>query len=373
MDLDWFQTLALLCLGLTLFLWAREYDRRPIDLEHPRLIPPLPLMAFGLILTMLMIAHLLTLASGHPFTGSAGLPGEPTWRIDWAGPRSGGPAPVESVPLSWLLLIAGLGLVVGSFLNVVIHRLPIMIDRADAAAHQEGAEATALPARYNLLTPSSSCPACGHQLRWYENIPLLSYLALRGRCSACRAPIGLRYPLVELAAALLPLLLAPLYPAPLELAALTLFCWFALAITLIDWAEFLIPDGLSLPLLALGLVAGISGVHGDAVGSLGGALSGAALFEAIRRIGARLARRPVMGLGDVKLIAAIGAWVGWSGVPVAVFVGCAVGSLFGLSLIASGLRQRSDPIPFGPFLMVGALAALAGGDALAARVLFPPL
>ncbi|MEI6987525.1 MAG: A24 family peptidase [Rhodospirillaceae bacterium] len=254
------------------------------------------------------------------------------------------------------LLLIGLGLagaLVGSFLNVVIHRLPEMMRRRDA--ENEGDSDTT---RYDLALPPSSCPHCGHLIRAHENIPLLSYLLLRGRCSGCRQPIALRYPLVELLGITAPLLLAGLRPIGPEMLSICIFAWFSIAIAAIDINEFLVPDDLSLPLLWLGLLIAATGLGPGAVNAIYGAVAGYMLFLAIHSIGRKLARRPVLGMGDVKLAAAIGAWVGWSGLPEALFIGCALGSIIGIGLIVLKRSQRGHPIPFGPFLVSGALAWL---------------
>ncbi len=271
-------------------------------------------------------------------------------------------------PPAWLAAGAAalFGLIIGSFLNVVIHRVPLMMLAADAAVPTAGNPLESAPTgRFDLAWPPSRCPACGRPTRWIENIPLISFIALRGRCAGCRAAIGWRVPAIELAGAAIPLLFFGVHgPTPFAVAGI-LFCWWGLTLAMIDLDTFLLPDLLVLPLLWLGLViaalaGGVGGVP-RAADAIWGTVAGYLGFRAVHHLGARWVGRPVLGFGDVKLLAAIGAWLGPFALPVALFIGSFAGSVIGLTLIALRRHRRGDPLPFGPFLILGAAAALMCG------------
>lgn len=257
------------------------------------------------------------------------------------------------------------GLVVGSFLNVVIHRLPKMLERewrAQCAEFQ--GESPAEEAPYNLATPRSRCPHCGHQLSAIENIPLASWLVLRGRCRACSAPIALRYPLVEAASAALSLAAALHFgPGWQALAALFLI-WALLALTAIDLDTQLLPDAITLPLLWAGLLVNVGGVFTDLSSAVIGAAAGYLALWSVYW-GFRLATgKEGMGYGDFKLLAALGAWFGWMLLPLIILVSSAVGAIVGIALIVFARHRRETPIPFGPYLAAAGLVALFAGREL---------
>ncbi len=268
------------------------------------------------------------------------------------------------------LVVAALGgLCVGSFLNVVIHRLPRMLearwqDDCHALAHPD----TPPPARpaYNLATPRSACPHCGHQIRAHENIPLVSWLVLRGRCSACRAPISRRYPLIEAVTGALTLLMVTHLGLGWELVWALLFTWALIALTMIDYDTTLLPDDITLPLLWLGLLVAIpaGGVAlADAViGAAAGYLSLWIVYQSFRL----LTGKEGMGYGDFKLLAALGAWLGWQKLLLVIMLSSAVGAVLGIALILIAGRDRAQPIPFGPFLAGAGFLAYVWGDALLA-------
>ncbi|HSW19059.1 MAG TPA: A24 family peptidase, partial [Ramlibacter sp.] len=244
------------------------------------------------------------------------------------------------------------GLLVGSFLNVVIYRVPKMMERqwAQECAELSGQEAP--PAEpFNLMQPRSRCRQCGHVIRWWENIPVLSWLALRGKCSACAAPIGVRYPAVELATgALFAYLVARWGVTPIAGA----WCAFAaavLALALIDWDTTLLPDDINYPLLWGGLVAaalGWTGVPLDQAlwGAVAGYLSLWTVYQAFKL----LTGKEGMGFGDFKLFAALGAWFGWQALVPIILMASVIGAVVGIALkLSSGLREGGY-IPFGPFL-----------------------
>jgi len=265
-----------------------------------------------------------------------------------------------------------LGLLIGSFLNVVIHRLPRMMqqqwnDECAAYAREQGlvpeVAADAAPApRYNLLVPRSQCPKCQHLIRWYENIPVLSWLALRGRCANCHTPISLRYPLVELACGLLFFFCAVRWGWSASTLAWCGFSAVLLAAACIDWDTTLLPDDLTLPLLWAGLLASL--LHytpvpiADAVwGAVGGYLSLWCVYW-----GFKLATgKEGMGYGDFKLFAALGAWFGWQALVPIILLASVIGALVGIALKLKGGLRDGKYVPFGPFLAGGGFAALLWG------------
>lgn len=263
-------------------------------------------------------------------------------------------------------LLGLLGLLVGSFLNVVIHRLPKMMERqwaAECAELQGTAQGVQAPAdRYNLLVPRSACPHCGHTIRWYENIPVLSYLALRGRCSQCGAGIGPRYPLVEAATGALFAWAG--WHWGLNTAGLA-WCGFAaavVALACIDWDTTLLPDDITLPLLWAGLVAaalGVTPTHlADAVwGAVGGYLSLWLVYWAFKL----LTGKEGMGYGDFKLFAAFGAWFGWQALVPIILMASVIGAVVGVGIKLVGRLREGGYVPFGPFLALGGLTAMVFG------------
>jgi len=266
-------------------------------------------------------------------------------------------------PLLVMAITAVFGLIIGSFLNVLIYRLPIMLQndweqQATLILHPEADPPPATRfSSFNLFMPNSHCPQCGTELAPWENIPVLSYIALRARCAHCSAPISPRYPLVEIAVATVSCIVV----AHFGLAASTLnylfVSWVLIAIALIDYDHQLIPDNLSLPFLWLGLLVNLDGFVvplGDAViGAAAGYLSLWSLASAYRIITAREG----MGYGDFKLLAMLGAWMGWQSLPLIVLLSSLTGAILGGVLILFG-RDRLNPIPFGPFLAVAGWIAL---------------
>ncbi len=262
------------------------------------------------------------------------------------------------------------GLLVGSFLNVVIHRLPQMMERQWAAECAElNGQPAAPQAPFNLLVPRSRCGHCGHPIRWYENIPVLSYLALRGKCSACGTPIGLRYPLVELATGLLFGWCVWRWGWSWTAAAWCLFAAMLVALTLIDWDTTLLPDDLTLPLLWLGLIAATLGLTGvrlsDAVwGAVAGYLSLWLVYW-----GFKLATgKEGMGFGDFKLFAALGAWFGWQALVPIILMASVIGALVGIGMKLSSSLREGGVVPFGPFLAMAGITAMVFGPQTILRV-----
>ncbi len=263
-----------------------------------------------------------------------------------------------------------LGLVVGSFLNVVIHRLPKMMERGWRAECAELAGEAAAPAEpFNLVVPRSRCPACGHAIRAMENVPVLSYLALRGKCAACRAPISPRYPLVELASGILAGYAAWRFGFTLAAAGALVYLWCMIALTGIDLDTFLLPDDITLPLLWAGLALNLFGVYTSLPSAVIGAIAGYLSLWAVYWVFKLATGKEGMGYGDFKLLAAIGAWLGWKMLPLVILLSSFVGAAIGIGMIVFARHGRNTPIPFGPYLAIAVMIALFHGDALTRRYL----
>ena len=263
------------------------------------------------------------------------------------------------------------GLVVGSFLNVVIHRLPKMMERdwkQDCRALLELGPGPSPGERLNLVRPGSRCPHCGHAIGVLENIPVLSWIALRGRCSACRAPIGLRYPVVEIAAAALTVAVAWHFGAvPQALAAVAL-SWALIALTAIDLDCQLLPDDITLPFLWLGLILNLFGMFTNLPSAVLGAVAGYLLLWSVYMAFKALTGKEGMGHGDFKLLAMLGAWTGWQMLPLIIILSSVVGSIVAIGLLIRG-HERSRPIPFGPYLAAAGWIALLWGEPITAAYL----
>jgi leader peptidase (prepilin peptidase) / N-methyltransferase len=267
-----------------------------------------------------------------------------------------------------------IGLVVGSFLNVVVHRLPIMLERAwrtdaaEAFGHvPESGELfpdDGLPSRYNLWLPRSACPHCGHVLRAWENIPLLSWLALRGRCSHCGTRVSVRYPAIELASAICAAgALLAFGPTGKALAAFVL-CATLIASSAIDLEHQLLPDAITLPLVWAGLLVNLAQTFTDLHAAVIGAMAGYLALWCVYWLFRLLRGVEGMGHGDFKLLAALGAWLGWAALPQIVVIAAVAGAAVGLAATLSGRMRFEEPLPFGPYLAAGALVTLFAGTPL---------
>ncbi len=268
-------------------------------------------------------------------------------------------------PALFALAAGLLGLVIGSFLNVVIHRLPIMMERDWAAqcAELKGEAAPALEA-LSLARPRSRCPQCGHPITAMENIPVISWLLLRGRCKACAAPISLRYPLVEALTGLLFAFAAWHFGFNAAGIGALVFIAALVALTAIDFDTQLLPDDITLPLLWLGLGLNAFGVYTDLKSAVIGAMAGYLSLWAVYW-GFKLATgKEGMGYGDFKLLAALGAWLGWQMLPLAILLSSFVGAVVGVALMVFARHGRNVPIPFGPYLAVAGAIALVWGKPL---------
>lgn len=268
-------------------------------------------------------------------------------------------------PLLFAMVCGVLGLLVGSFLNVVIHRLPKIMER-DWAAQCAGLNGDAAPqaSPYNLMVPRSACPGCGHRIGALENIPVLSYAWLRGKCAGCGAPIGMRYPLVEMLTGLLSAFAAWHFGYGWAAAGALLLIWALVALTFIDFDTQLLPDNITLPLLWLGLLFNLGTVFVPLHEAVAGAMMGYLMLWSIYWLFKLLTGKEGMGYGDFKLLAALGAWLGWKMLPLVILLSSFIGAVVGIILIALARHGRSSPIPFGPYLAGGGLVALFWGPPL---------
>ncbi|MGC3893694.1 prepilin peptidase [Pseudomonas urmiensis] len=273
-------------------------------------------------------------------------------------------------PVYFLVLATVLGLLVGSFLNVLVHRLPIMLERQ---WQREAQEVLDLPLieheRFNLSFPASHCPHCGHRIRPWENIPLLSYLWLRGRCSACKGAISARYPLVELACAGLSLVVAWHFGPGVQALAALLLTWCLLALSLIDAEQQILPDVLVLPMVWVGLIVNAFGVFVTLDAALWGAVLGYLSLWTVYWLFKLVTGKEGMGYGDFKLLALIGAWGGWQVLPVTLVLSSVVGALIGLCLLRLRKASLGTAMPFGPYLAIAGWIAVLWGDEMYASYL----
>jgi len=275
-----------------------------------------------------------------------------------------------------LIVAFWVALCVGSFLNVVIYRLPVMLNRqwqADARAFLEQsalehpADETASGETFNLATPRSRCPACGTQIKAWQNIPVLSWILLRGRCGSCSAPISVRYPAIELFTALATIAVLYVYGFTWLGLAASLYTWVLIAATFIDFDTQLLPDQLTLPLLWLGIIVNMSDGFGagaivDLNASLIGAMAGYLFLWSTYWAFKLITGKEGMGYGDFKLLAAIGAWLGWQIIPGAILIAAGTGLLYAMVASLRGKREAGKPIAFGPFLAVAGWVCLVNRD-----------
>jgi len=295
---------------------------------------------------------------------------------------------LRSSPTALSAVATVVGLIVGSFLNVVIHRLPKTLSRewrsqaldvltewgqdknapetvhtASPALAQARTTLDSAP-RYNLVVPRSACPHCGHQLRVADNIPLLSWLWLRGRCAQCKAAISPRYPAVEALTGLLSGYAAWHFGFSLETLAALVFCWALIAASVIDFETQLLPDDITLPLLWVGLLANLYATFTPLPSAVIGAIAGYLALWAVYWVFKIVTGKEGMGYGDFKLLAAIGGWLGWKLLPAVILLSSLVGAIVGILLIVFGRHARQVPIPFGPYLAAAGVIAMFWGEAL---------
>jgi len=267
-----------------------------------------------------------------------------------------------------VLIFAGLlGLLIGSFLNVVIHRVPVMMEREWRSQCAEMLDPEAKPEQqqaYNLVVPRSRCPKCDHQITALENVPVLSYLALKGRCSECGWRIPLRYPIIELLTGLLSVLVVWRFGISAAAAGALLLTWALIALSAIDFDTQYLPDSITLPFLWLGLAFNMAGIYTTTQASVLGAIVGYLALWSVYHLFRLVTGKEGMGYGDFKLLALFGAWLGWSAVPLIVFLSAFVGAIVGIALITLRGHDRNIPIPFGPYLAVAGWIALMWGEQL---------
>lgn len=276
---------------------------------------------------------------------------------------------------SFLIAIVGLfGLMIGSFLNVVILRLPVMMERqwqrhcaeylSEASHAKPGIKAEPLPAqeeRFNLATPRSRCPECGHAITPLENLPVVSYLVLKGRCSSCGTRISPRYPVIEAATAALSMIVAWHFGFSWETVAALVLTWALIALSVIDYDHQLLPDAITLPLLWLGLALSLFNVFTTPQSAIIGALAGYLSLWSVYWLFKLLTGKEGMGYGDFKLLAMLGAWAGWTLLLPTVLISSLVGAAVGIALVLLRGRDRRIPIPFGPYLATAGWIVLLWG------------
>jgi len=272
---------------------------------------------------------------------------------------------LQSSPAIFVALSGLLGLLVGSFLNVVIHRLPKIMEREWHAqcAELNGQTIESKP-RYNLLIPRSACPHCNHSISALENIPVISYLFLRGKCAGCATPISLRYPTVEALSGLLSAYVAWHFGFGMAGIAAIILVWALITLTFIDFDIQLLPDSITLPLLWLGLLLNLNGAFTSLSNALIGAVAGYLVLWSVYWAFKLTTGKEGMGYGDFKLLAALGAWLGWTMLPLIILLSSLVGAVVGIALIVFTKHGRNIPIPFGPYLAGGGLIALLWGPTL---------
>lgn len=268
-------------------------------------------------------------------------------------------------PPVFISVVFLLGLLVGSFLNVVIHRLPLMMKAEwQQQCHEYIGSAAPDTPPVTLSKPRSRCPHCGHLISALENIPLISYLFLKGRCSDCHAPISLRYPAIELLTAILSAIVAWHFGFSWASLGALLLTWALISLTFIDIDEQLLPDSLTLPLIWLGLFFNLFHLFASLQDAVIGAIAGYLALWLVFHLFRLVTGKEGMGFGDFKLLAVLGAWLGWQFLPVIILLSSLVGAVVGLSLIVLKLHQRANPIPFGPYLAVAGWLALVWGERL---------
>jgi len=276
----------------------------------------------------------------------------------------------QQSPASFQFFIVILSLIIGSFLNVVIYRLPKMMHNNWYLECREflADEVKNIPAKtvteLTLSKPASTCPKCQHKIRFYENIPVISWLFLRGKCSQCKSSISIRYPLVETITALLSLVIANQYGVSIETLLLLILTWGLVCLTLIDFDHMLLPDQIVMPLLWLGLLVNVNGTFiplNDAV--IGAAVGYMSLFS-VFWLFKLLTGKEGMGYGDFKLFALFGAWLGWQLLPILILMASVVGAIIGISLMLFKNHTREQAIPFGPYLAIAGWITLLWGEGI---------
>jgi len=280
----------------------------------------------------------------------------------------------ELSPLSFYLVVALFSLVIGSFLNVVIYRLPKMLEQSwyqecreflsDELKAKKKETNTEEPQILTLSKPNSSCPHCRHQIRFYENIPVVSWLFLRGKCSQCNHKISIRYPLIELTTAILSVGVAYFYGVSSTTLFVLLLTWALICLTMIDYDHMLLPDQITLPFLWLGLLININGTIVPLEQAVIGAVAGYMSLYSVCWLFKLLTGKDGMGHGDFKLLGLFGAWLGWQLLPLLILMASAVGAIIGIALMVFKNHQREQAIPFGPYLAISGWLTLLWGEGI---------
>lgn len=276
---------------------------------------------------------------------------------------------LSAQPLFFIAIVTLLGATIGSFLNVVIYRLPLMLERqwheqCAELQHPDGKPAPAISEPFNLAVPRSRCPQCGHQIRAIENIPIISYLVLRGRCAKCKVHISMRYPIIEAVTAVLSGFVAWHFGVGWEAACALILTWSLIPLTMIDFDHQLLPDVITLPFLWVGLAASLFTTFTYPGAAIIGALAGYLSLWSIYWAFKLLTGKEGMGYGDFKLLAMLGAWLGWQALPVIILLSAAVGAMVGISMILFLGRDRQLPIPYGPYLAAAGWITMIWGNDL---------
>ncbi|WP_339846199.1 A24 family peptidase [uncultured Halopseudomonas sp.] len=279
---------------------------------------------------------------------------------------------LASHTLAFILLAGLLGLIVGSFLNVVIHRLPIMMERAWLRQSREMLEPDTDPPpgpTFNLILPHSHCPHCDAEIKAWQNLPVISYLLLRGRCGHCQNHISLRYPAVELLTAGLSMVVAWQFGFGWQAGSMLVLTWALISLSLIDADTQLLPDAIVLPLLWLGLIANSFGLFTDLHTALWGAVMGYLSLWLVFWAFKLVTGKEGMGYGDFKLLAMLGAWGGWQVLPLTILLSSLVGAILGIIILKTRGQSNATPLPFGPYLAIAGWIALIWGDTITGKYL----
>lgn len=275
---------------------------------------------------------------------------------------------LNTSPILWVALVCLIGLMIGSFLNVVIYRLPIMMHLAWRKDCNEYLQNTPVPTvtetPFNLVLPLSRCPHCGTQIKPYQNIPVISYVLLKGRCAHCQQPIAKRYPLIEALTAIISAVVAWHFGYSVQTVFALLLSWSLIALSVIDLDHQLLPDNITLPVLWLGLLLSLFDIFTDTHTSLIGAIAGYLSLWAVFHVFKLATGKEGMGYGDFKLLALFGAWLGWQYLPLIILLSSVVGAVVGVGLIVFARHQRNTPMPFGPYLAAAGWIALMWGKSL---------
>ena len=275
----------------------------------------------------------------------------------------------QSAPWVFYATVLFLGLSFGSFLNVVAYRFPLMMERDWKLECHEFLEMAAPTfdeklATLSLSSPASACPNCGHKIRFWENIPVISYLLLRARCSSCNTKISIQYPAVEFLTAAASVTVAYQFGVTIQTLCALLFTWVLIALTLIDLKKMLLPDSMTIPLLWSGIVLSFFSVFTDLNSSVIGAIAGYLVLWSVYHLFRIVTGKEGMGYGDFKLLAALGAWTGFIYLPQIILISSIVGSIIGISMMVFGRTKQQQPIPFGPYLAVAGWIALLWGETI---------